>query len=133
MFVDGSVFKNMRKILVEWLVGVQAEFKLCQQTLYLGVCIFDKTFTSEMNFKPEDMQLVGITALWMAAKYEEVYPPQMKYFAEVTNGAFSKKDMLRVEEQMINSIEFNLSFPTRYQLMLVHLGKLGILPNSLIF
>lgn len=69
MFQDGSVYKDMRKILVEWLVRVQGEFKLSQQTLYLAVCIFDKTFTPEMNFDPKDIQLVGITSLWIASKF----------------------------------------------------------------
>lgn len=44
-----------------------------------------------------ELQLLGSTSLWLASKYEEIYPPHLKYFAEVSDGAFSRKEVLRME------------------------------------
>lgn len=78
----------------------------------------DKILSNKMNFKLQELQLIGITCLWMAAKYEEVYSPPLKHFVEVTDDAYNKKDILRMEELIIKTLEFNLTFPTRHHFVL---------------
>jgi hypothetical protein len=66
----------------------------------------------------EELQLLGSTALWVASKYEEIYPPHLKYFAEVSDGAFSKPDILLMEETIVKALDFKVTFPTRSQMLL---------------
>ena len=108
----------MRRILVEWLVNIQNKFRLTQETLFEGICYMDKVLCNKMNFKLQELQLIGITCLWMAAKYEEVYSPPIKHFAEMSDSAYTKSDILRMEELIIKILDFNLTFPTRYHFLL---------------
>lgn len=87
---------EMRRILVEWLSEVHQKFKLCAETLFIAVGIVDRVIYAT-EIPAERLQLLSSTALWVASKYEEIYPPHLKYFAEVSDGAFTKADILHME------------------------------------
>ena len=111
---------EMRRILVEWMCEVHQKFKICQETLFIAVGIMDREMYA-IDVPAEQLQLLCSTALWVAAKYEEIYPPHLKYFAEVSDGAFTKIDVLRMEETIIKSLNFKVTFPTRSQMLLAEL------------
>ena len=50
-------------------------------------------FLSYMSVKREKLQLVGTAAMFIAAKYEEVYPPNVGAFAYVTDGEYTKEQV----------------------------------------
>lgn len=56
----------MRIILVDWLVEVGEEYKLCSETLYLAVNYLDR-FLSCMSVLRGKLQLVGTAAVLLAA------------------------------------------------------------------
>ena len=55
---------------------------------------------------------MGITALFMVSKYEEIYPPDMDKFVEVTDGAYNQSQLLRMETSIIETIGFRIAGPT---------------------
>jgi len=63
---QSEVTHAMRSILVDWLVDVAIEYKLHQQTLHLCVNYIDR-FLSSMLVLKSKLQLVGITAMFLAA------------------------------------------------------------------
>lgn len=67
---------KMRAILVDWLVEVAEEYKLCADTLYLTINFIDR-FLSVHIVQRSHLQLVGVACMWVAAKYEEVHPPNV--------------------------------------------------------
>ena len=67
-----------RQYLVDWLAELHYKFKMWPETLYVTVGIIDKTLMRWKNFKKTDLQCLGITALHIAGKYEEIYPPELK-------------------------------------------------------
>ena len=83
----------MRAILIDWLIDVHIKFKLWPETLFLTIHLIDRLceFT---KVKKSEMQLVGISAMLIAAKYEEIYPPEIKDFTYITDRAYSKQDVL---------------------------------------
>ena len=71
-----EITERMRAILVDWLIQVQTKFELSLETLYLTINIVD-WFLAVKNVPKRELQLVGISAVQMATKYEEIYPPQV--------------------------------------------------------
>ena len=67
----------MRSMLVNWIVSVHRKHKLWQETLYLTVNYLDR-YTERRQLTKNNYQQVGITCLHIAAKYEEIYPPQLR-------------------------------------------------------
>ncbi|PSN53589.1 G2/mitotic-specific cyclin-A [Blattella germanica] len=102
---------SMRTILVDWLVEVAEEYKLQTETLYLAVSYIDR-FLSFMSVVRAKLQLVGTAAMFVAAKYEEIYPPDVGEFVYITDDTYTKKQVLRMEHLLLKVLAFDLSVPT---------------------
>jgi hypothetical protein len=68
----------MRAYLIDWLSELHLKFKLWPETLYVCVGLIDKFIMLQPDIKKKDLQCLGITALHVAGKYEEIYPPELK-------------------------------------------------------
>lgn len=62
----------MRSILVDWLVEVAQEYKLHSDTLYQTVGMIDR-YLSVARVPRNYLQLVGVSCMLVASKYEEIY------------------------------------------------------------
>ncbi|XP_056592924.1 cyclin-A1 [Triplophysa dalaica] len=107
----------MRVILVDWLVEVGEEYKLCSETLFLAVNYLDR-FLSCMSVLRGKLQLVGTAAILLAAKYEEVYPPELAEFVYITDDTYTKKQVLRMEQHLLRVLAFDMTAPTVLQLLM---------------
>jgi len=72
--LQGEVTPRMRSILIDWMIEVQVNFSLVQETLYLAVNILNR-FISLVPIARDRLQLVGAAALLVASKHEEVRTP----------------------------------------------------------
>ena len=86
----------MRGILVDWLSEVHLKFKLVPETLYLSVNLIDRYLEKEL-VQRSHLQLIGVTAMLIASKYEEIYAPEVKDFVYITDKAYSKDQILQLE------------------------------------
>jgi cyclin A len=108
-----DITPNMRCILVDWLVEVSEEYKLNTETLYLAVNYIDR-FLSMMSVQRAKLQLVGTAAMFIASKYEEIYPPDVSEFVYITDDTYTKKQVLRMEHLVLKILEFDVSVPTSH-------------------
>lgn len=106
----------MRQILVDWIVDVHQSFELKEETLFLSLKYLEEFQTNE-EIKKEEYQLVGVACLWIASKYEEIYPPRMKAFVDVTANTYTAAQLKRMEEKIIASLSFSLSRVTPLSLL----------------
>lgn len=106
----------MRQILIDWMVDVHQSFELKEETLFLSLKYLEEYQVSE-EIKKEEYQLVGITCLWIASKYEEIYPPRMKAFVDITANTYTSAQLKRMEEKIISSLSFNLTRVTPLALL----------------
>lgn len=108
-----EINETMRMMLIDWLVEVHMKFRLEEETLFLCVNIIDR-YLSVTNVERSKFQLVGVTALLLACKYEEIYPPLVKDCVYVTDRAYSRQDVLDMECEIFFNLDFNISTPTAY-------------------
>nr|XP_010308173.1 PREDICTED: G2/mitotic-specific cyclin-B1 [Balearica regulorum gibbericeps] len=101
---------NMRAILVDWLVQVQVKFRLQQETLYMAVAIMDR-FLQDNPVSKKMLQLVGVTAMFIASKYEEVFPPLIGDFTYVTDHTYTKLQICQMEMKILQALDFGLGCP----------------------
>jgi cyclin B len=106
-----EITAKMRGILVDWLVEVHQKYKLKNETLFLAINIIDR-FLERRKVTRKRLQLVGVTGMLIAAKFEEIYPPEIRDFVYITDKAYSKEDILQMEVSMLTTLEFNLRVPT---------------------
>lgn len=73
---QADINEKMRAILIDWLVEVHLKFKLVPETLYLTVNLIDR-YLERVEVMRDKLQLVGVTAMLIASKYEEIYAPEV--------------------------------------------------------
>ncbi|GAV60129.1 Cyclin_N domain-containing protein/Cyclin_C domain-containing protein [Cephalotus follicularis] len=111
-----DINEKMRGILVDWLIEVHYKFELMDETLYLTVNLLDR-FLERQAVVRKKLQLVGVTAMLLACKYEEVSVPIVDDFVMISDKAYTRKDVLDMEKLMVNTLQFNMSVPTPYVFM----------------
>ena len=52
---------------------------------------------------------VGVTAMLIASKYEEIWAPELHDFVYISDRAYKKDQILGMEKVMLNSLKFNLT------------------------
>ncbi|TYG70054.1 hypothetical protein ES288_D05G281200v1 [Gossypium darwinii] len=111
-----DINQRMRGILIDWLVEVHYKFELMEETLYLTINLIDR-FLAVKQIARKKLQLVGVTAMLLACKYEEVSVPVIEDLVLISDKAYSRQEVLDMEKLMINTLQFNLSVPTPYVFM----------------
>ncbi|XP_074651270.1 G2/mitotic-specific cyclin-A-like [Tubulanus polymorphus] len=106
-----DITNSMRSILVDWLAEVAEEYKLHRETLHLAVNYIDR-FLSQMSVLRGKLQLVGAASMFLAAKFEEIYPPDVGEFVYITDDTYSKKQVLRMEHLILKVLSFEVAVPT---------------------
>lgn len=102
---------KMRAILIDWIVEVHLKFKLADPTLYLTCHIIDR-FCMQENVHRSKLQLVGVTALLIACKYEEIYPTEVRDCVYITDHAYTRDEVLEMEQMILRRLKFEISVPT---------------------
>ncbi|XP_073103936.1 cyclin-A3-1-like [Elaeis guineensis] len=109
--VQKDVTANMRGILVDWLVEVAEEYKLFSDTLYLTVSYIDR-FLSYNALSRQKLQLLGVSCMLIASKYEEISPPHVEDFCYITDNTYTKQEVVKMESDILKFLNFEMGNPT---------------------
>ncbi|MCO5607069.1 hypothetical protein L7F22_061261 [Adiantum nelumboides] len=110
---QSDINEKMRAILIDWLIEVHLKFKLMPETLYLTINLIDRYLACQVVMR-KNLQLVGVTAMLLACKYEEIWAPLVQDFVFISDKAYTRDQVLEMEKQMLNKLKFNLTVPTPY-------------------
>ena len=62
----------------------------------------------------QSQQLVGVTAMLLASKYEEIWAPEVRDFVYISDKAYTREQILQMEKLILNTLKFQLTLPTPY-------------------
>ncbi|KAI8475366.1 MAG: cyclin-like protein [Monoraphidium minutum] len=111
----GAVTPQMRSVVASWLSEVAGEFKLQQETLFLGVRLLDSFQAASPAGVPRNvLQLVAVACMMVASKQDEVSHPSVDDFTEIAADAFKREDLLRMERLLLDALEWRVQQPTAY-------------------
>ncbi|KAG6765561.1 hypothetical protein POTOM_029607 [Populus tomentosa] len=145
MAIQTDITPQMRGIVINWLIEVHFKFELMPETLYLMVTLLDR-YLSQAQIKKNELQLVGLTALFLASKYEDFWHPRIKDLISISAESYSRDQMLLMvrgqmlvmsivmlvspglngtrgllcfqEKLLLKNLKFRLNEPTPYVFML---------------
>jgi len=106
-----EITSKMRTTLVDWLVEVSEEFSLVPETLFLAVAFVDRYLVEE-EVPRRSLQLLGITCIFIAAKFEEIYAPQISELCDITDNTYCSEQILVMERQVLRVLRFRVCQPT---------------------
>ncbi|XVF69453.1 hypothetical protein PTKIN_Ptkin11bG0083200 [Pterospermum kingtungense] len=113
MDLQPDINAKMRSILVDWLIEVHRKFDLMPETLYLTINIVDR-YLSVKVVPRKELQLVGMSAMLIACKYEEIWAPQVNDFVFISDNAYAREHVLVMEKAILDKLEWYLTVPTAY-------------------
>jgi transcription initiation factor TFIIIB Brf1 subunit/transcription initiation factor TFIIB len=102
---------NQRSILVDWLISLHAHLQLLPETLFLTINIVDRVCSIAHGLRSDKLQLLGVTAMFIAAKYEEIWAPSVQQFAKSTDEGYEEHEITSFEIHILRLLDWNLSYP----------------------
>jgi hypothetical protein len=72
--------------MIDWMIEVCHSFKCCPRTYFLAVAIFDKYMVACFHHRKQltniDVHPMGIIAIYLASKFEDVFPLHSKIVSQ---------------------------------------------------
>ena len=119
-----EINEQMRSILVDWIIDVHGKFGFCDETLYMTVSIIDR-YSSIKKITRNEYQCLGITALMISCKHEEINVPKVEDFIYITDNAYNKEEVFNMEIDILDKLNYNLLYPSPikfYEYLSLHFG-----------
>lgn len=109
-YMDGQneITWAMRQTLVDWLLQVHLRWHMLPETLWIAINIVDRFLTRRVVSLVK-LQLVGVTAMFIAAKYEEILAPSVDEFVFITENGYTKEEILKGERIVLQTLDFKIS------------------------
>ena len=106
-----EINEQMRSILVDWIIDVHYKFGFMDETLFMTILIIDR-YISIKHISKIRFQLLGITAMLIACKHEEINLPKIDDFIYITDNAYTKDEVFIMENDILHIFNFELLYPS---------------------
>lgn len=103
----------MRYIVVDWLAEVHSKMDLQSETFHLTVQLLDR-YLEQVNVTKQTFQLVAVSCLLVAAKYQETFAPTLTDCVHLIDERHSRQAVLDMELDVLRTLDFRVSFPTAF-------------------
>lgn len=103
--------------MIDWMVEVLCSYKCSEQTFFCAVFMMDEFFRKNTRkVKISELHILGVVAMWMASKYEEIYPLRLKTLEQkIAHGKLSQAELKNKETEMMAVLEFQLEEGSVYE------------------
>lgn len=123
---QSEINRMMRATLFNWLLEVSTKFQLNNRTMFLCAQIFDR-FLLHCDVQKKNLQLLGITCLHVASKFEDVHPPRLRDLCFLCNDIYKPADILLLEESILAALDFNLVFVSALDVVELNMAMRDVL------
>ncbi len=111
--------------MVDWMIEVLNTSKCGDQTFFLAVSLMDRFFMLKQEVREiSDLHLIGITSMYIASKYEDLYPLSMKsVYEKIGHKEFSIEMIRSLEIDILKTIKYRVAAPTTLDFLKYYLKK----------
>jgi serine/threonine protein kinase len=102
---------KIRTILLDWLVDVISLYNMRTSVYLRAQNIIDMYMSKRKNVTIKKFQLIGLGAIWISAKIEEIYHFNVEYLFQVSDNEFDLKQISKMERKILRTINTDLYFP----------------------
>ena len=106
-----KINEKMRQRMADWMIEVLSNYHCDELTYFESVNIMDRYFKScsikNIILNPNDLHLIGVTCMFIASKYYDIYPLKLKMvFEKIAHKKLSCQDIKNKEDEIMNSLNF---------------------------
>lgn len=124
-----EINSKMRIILIDWLIEVNNKLKFREETFYTTIYIID-AYLSKKFIQRKKFQLLGVTALLIATKLNEIFSGSVKDYVFITDNAYNESSILSMESDICKTLNFNFLVPNCLSFFQIFSKKIGFDKNS---
>ena len=119
----------LRARMIDWMIEVLTNFKCDDQTYFLAVSLLDRYLKGKQETREiSDLHIMGVTTMFVASKYEDIYPLKMKMvYEKIAHKKLPVERIKALEMDILKSIKYRIPAPTSLDFLKVYLKDvLGI-------
>jgi hypothetical protein len=114
-----KITERMRCRMVDWMIEVLTNYRCEDHAFFIAINLMDRYFKAvEANNKflqPVDLHLVGVTTMFMASKYQDIYPLRLKVVHEkIAHKKLSVEEIKSKEEDISRYLNYIVGKPTQW-------------------
>ena len=115
----------LRARMIDWMIEVLTNFKCDDQTFFLAVSLLDRYFKNKTETREiSDLHIIGVTTMFIASKYEDIYPLKMKMVYEKIAHKKLAIDLIKaLELDILKSINYKIPAPTVLDFLRIYLQE----------
>ena len=105
---------TLRARMVDWMIEVLTNFKCDDLTFFLAVSLMDRYYKGcPKTLTVNDLHIIGVTSMFLASKYEDIYPLKMKtVFEKIGHGKIEVSRIKKLELDILKVIGYKIHSPT---------------------
>lgn len=109
--------------MVDWMIEVLCNFNCDDLTFFLAVSMMDRYFDRATEvLGATDLHLIGVTAMFLASKYEDIFPLKMKtVFEKIGHEKIKIGEIKQKELQILATLSYKIQTPTALDFMKYYL------------
>ena len=108
---QNDINDKMRKVLIDWLIEIHYKLKFKEETFYTTIYIID-AYLSQKRIERKNLQLLGITAIFIASKLYEINSGNIEDYSNITAKTYNKEEIINMESDISKTLNFNFLIPT---------------------
>ena len=111
--------------MVDWMIEVLTNFKCEDQTFFLAISLLDRYLKNKRECQEiADLHIMGVTTMFIASKYEDIYPLKMKMvFEKIAHKKLSIERIKALELDMLKQIHYKIPAPTVLDFLKIYLKE----------
>lgn len=109
-----NITEKMRTRMIDWMIEVLSNYHCEENTFFEAVNIMDRYFRlAKKKLQPEELHLIGVTSMFMASKYHDIYPLRIKTVQEkIAHSKLSSEEIRGKEEEIEKLLNYSIGKPS---------------------
>ena len=130
-----KITEKMRTRMVDWMIEVLSNYKCDESTFFESVNIMDRYFKEcekkNIILLPQELHLIGIVSMFIASKYQDIYPLRLKVIQEkIAHGKLSCEEIKKKEEEFMKFLDYTFGFPSIWDFINLYIEEIFFVENN---
>lgn len=124
-----KITERMRCRMVDWMIEVLCNYHCDQSTFFEAVNLMDRYFKAAGDkgkcFMPEELHLIGVTSMFLASKYQDIYPLRLRIVHEkIAHKKLSCQEIIDKEQDLARHLNYNIGLPTMWDFINLYIENI---------
>ena len=114
-----KITERMRTRMIDWMIEVLSNYHCDESTYFESVNLMDRYFKiceeKKKILQPAELHLIGVTCMFLASKYQDIYPLRLKIMHEkIAHKKLSCDEIKKKEEEITKYLNYSIGKPTMW-------------------